>query len=67
MKAVPVNDARRLGQAAGADRLVIIAIGPGGVFSATSWGRDVKTCRALGRWLDSPAAEDVAVQITEAR
>lgn len=55
LKPVPINTARKLGEAANADRLVILAFDSDGMFAATSWGKTRSKCRALAKWLDDYA------------
>lgn len=52
MKGIPIESARRIAEAAGADRIVIVAVGPGGDYAATSWAATQADCHRLGRYLD---------------
>ena len=66
MKPVPIPDARRLGQNAGARGLVIVYVGDDGSYGATSWGRTMLECRALGRLLDDGGCDDLASRMDRA-
>ena len=62
MKRVPIETAREIGGKAGADRVVVIAIGSDS-YCVTTWGKTRRECQALGDWADSPAAERVVLDL----
>lgn len=62
MKPVPIPEARRLANEAGATRLMILSLDDEGTYSFTTYGRTKAQCKALGKWADNNATE-IALRI----
>jgi hypothetical protein len=55
MKPVAISDARRLANATGATRLLVVSIDDAGNYAFTTFGRTKAQCRALAEWADENA------------
>lgn len=55
MKPVPIPEARRLANATGATRLMVISLDDAGNYAFTTFGRTKAQCRALADWADENA------------
>ena len=53
MKVVPIPDARRIGQASGADRVAVLYLDDDGNFGITTWGETKAKCRAMREWCET--------------
>jgi hypothetical protein len=64
MKCVSIPEARRLANATGATRLMILGIDDAGNFALTTYGRTKSQCEALRKWADRNAP-DIALSMEE--
>lgn len=65
MKPVPIPEARRLANEAGATRLMVVAVDDDGNFAFTTFGRTKAQCKALAAWADKNAL-DIAIRMDAA-
>jgi hypothetical protein len=64
MNGVPISEARRLGKAAKATRVAIVAVDEDGSFSVTTWGETKRLCDTMRNW-SGTHGDAVAMEIFE--